>query len=245
MATFLERYLAGEYEQVWAELVEMGPEVRHPSILPEAAAVARETMRRARANIQTLLPQLRALGYRFGTFSGGGFTPTRPYSPPSKTSLLQLKRLDRLAGPLPLSLQAWYEVVGSVHLVGQAPWGDTAVPADAVVVDPVHSVLYFVREWLEEFGSVPPEERCTFDPCLAAEFAPDEWHKDDTSGGPPYAIHLPNASADARVEYEWHNTTFVSYLRECFACGGFPGLARLPGGLPVEVRQLAAGLLPL
>ena len=119
MATFLARYIAGEYEQVWADLVEMGPNVRHPLVLPDALDVARETMQRARTNILTLIPRLKAMGYQFGTFSNGGFTPTRPYYPPSKTSLLKLKRLERLAGPLPLSLQAWYEVVGSVHLVGK------------------------------------------------------------------------------------------------------------------------------
>ncbi len=242
VATFLDRYLAGEHEQVWAELVEMGSDVRHPLILSEATDVARETMQRAQSDILTLVPRLRALGYRFGSFSQGQFTPTRPYLPPSQRSLAKLRRLSQLVGPLPLSLQAWYETVGRVHLVGQAPWAETAVLSDALVVDGVDSVLYFVQEWLEEWGDLPPEAQ--EEPCLA-EFAPDEYHKEDISGGPPYAITLPNTSADARVEHEWHDTTFVAYLRECFACGGFPGLARLPGGLPAEVRQLALGLQPL
>ena len=242
MPTLSERYLAGESEQVWAELIDLGTDVRHPLVLPQATWVARETMRRAQANILILIPALRARGYRFGIFSDGDFKPTRPYFPPSKTSLTKLRQLSKMAGPLPLSLQAWYEVVGSVHLVGQAPWGDTDVLADALVVDSVDTVLHFVREWKQEWGDMPPEEQ--EEPCLA-EFAPDEYHKADISGGPAYAIRLPNGSADAQVENAWHDLTFVAYLRECFACAGFPGLARQAGGLPGELQHLAKTLHPL
>lgn len=244
VATFLKRYLDGEHEQVWAELVEMGPDARAPNVLPDAMEVARETMQRANENVESLILRLKALGYRFGTFADGGFTPTRPHRPPTKTSLLKLRRLERLAGPLPLSVQVWYETVGGVHLVGQAPWGEMAVLSDALVVDPIDGPLYSVQEWLEEWEGVPTELIPTDEPCLAW-LAPDEYHKEDISGGPPYSYVLPNPSADAFLYHEWHETTFVAYLRECFACGGFPGLTRLPGGLPRQVRDLSAGLRPL
>jgi hypothetical protein len=66
MPTFLDRYLGGERVEAWAELVAMGDEVRKEPILSDARAVADETMRRARHNIETLLPRLGAVEYRFG-----------------------------------------------------------------------------------------------------------------------------------------------------------------------------------
>lgn len=66
MATFLERYLAGEHEAVWNELTALGDRALQPGILPDARAVARETTSRALRNLHTLASRLEALGYRFG-----------------------------------------------------------------------------------------------------------------------------------------------------------------------------------
>lgn len=66
MGAYLERYLRGECEAVWDELVALGAGVREEPLHSDALAVARETMRRARANIETLIPRLRELGYEFG-----------------------------------------------------------------------------------------------------------------------------------------------------------------------------------
>ena len=49
---YLERYLAGEYEQVWSELQALGPAVRQKPYLAEARKVATETMRRVRRNCE-------------------------------------------------------------------------------------------------------------------------------------------------------------------------------------------------
>jgi hypothetical protein len=56
--------------------------------------------------------------------------------------------------------------------------------------------------------------------------APDVYHKDNVSGGTPYAIELPNPGADALVFGEWHHLRFVPYLRIAILdWGGFPGLS--------------------
>jgi hypothetical protein len=67
MPTFYDRYRAGEHQQVWSELVSLGEAVRQEPVCSDAVAVARETMRRARTNIETLINRLHALGYRFAT----------------------------------------------------------------------------------------------------------------------------------------------------------------------------------
>lgn len=64
--TYLERYLAGEYEQVWAELEALGEAVHEEPLHGDALAVARETMRRVRTNLEMLVPRLVTVGYQFG-----------------------------------------------------------------------------------------------------------------------------------------------------------------------------------
>jgi hypothetical protein len=65
MPTFLERYLKGECTEVWADLIGLGDQVRQKPILGDAEDVAQETMRRARQNLEVLVPRLAAVGYRF------------------------------------------------------------------------------------------------------------------------------------------------------------------------------------
>src|SRR5262249_15674408 len=62
---YLERYCAGDRERVWADLLALGNAIRHDSIIPDAVAVARETMRRCRVNIERLTERLRGMGYTF------------------------------------------------------------------------------------------------------------------------------------------------------------------------------------
>lgn len=62
----LERYLSGACAQVWADLVSLGPRVRQDPYLSAAQAVARETMRRVRHNIEILIPRFESIGYVFG-----------------------------------------------------------------------------------------------------------------------------------------------------------------------------------
>lgn len=66
MTSFFERYLAGEYEQVWTDLLILREQVLQEPLAADALAVARETIQRARANIELLIPRLIACGYEFG-----------------------------------------------------------------------------------------------------------------------------------------------------------------------------------
>lgn len=64
--SYLNRYLQGEHEAVWDELQTRGAEIYNPSLYDDALAVARETMRRARANIEMLIVRLAQTGFVFG-----------------------------------------------------------------------------------------------------------------------------------------------------------------------------------
>jgi hypothetical protein len=59
------RYLAGEFRQVWAELAALGDAVWSDPAAADALAVCFETMHRAKANVETLVDLLEAERYDF------------------------------------------------------------------------------------------------------------------------------------------------------------------------------------
>jgi hypothetical protein len=65
MTTWLERYQKGEYEAVWREMIALGDAIRTEPPYSDARAVAHETMRRARHNIELIYQRLRQIGYQF------------------------------------------------------------------------------------------------------------------------------------------------------------------------------------
>jgi hypothetical protein len=65
--SYYHRYQDGDHEAVWADLLALGKGVHEEAVYPDALAVARETMSRARTNIETLIGRLDGIGYRFET----------------------------------------------------------------------------------------------------------------------------------------------------------------------------------
>jgi hypothetical protein len=114
MASYLDRYRQGECEQVWAELLAQGGGIRQRPLYDDALSVARETMKRARANIELLVPRLKSLGYQFAF-------PDRVLVPPDEDFRQMIANVERRAGPLPLSLRIWCEEVGEVNFMGSHP----------------------------------------------------------------------------------------------------------------------------
>lgn len=267
MPTYLERYLAGEHERVWAELLALGPRVREEPVATDAYAVAHETMRRVRHNIELLVPRLEAAGYQFGytwvhgrKFPSG--LPDPVFSPPSHDAAQLLTKLETRVGDLPVSLRAFYEVVGAVNFVGEPPstWSSAPDDLDALYVYPLEGTLGDVYPWLDQYGDLTEEEfrsaneddPCDFRAyaalprdCWLVPISPDEWLKYDISGCGAYEIAAPNPAVDARVLTERHRTTFVNYLRICLRWAGFPKLelvAKVPSAISV-VAELTHDLL--
>ncbi len=65
------------------------------------------------------------------------------------------------------------------------------------------------------------------------------------TGGGPYAIALRGVVADAPLLYEWHDTTFVNYLRVGLRWAGLPGLERVTVLREPDLATLTADLLPI
>jgi hypothetical protein len=319
MATFLERYQAGDRVAVWDELVALGEGVRHKLYYADAAVVATETMRRARHNVELLIQRLAEAGYRFvspeddaglnpvpaaSVFgqapqgSGGPLAeamreameraqqrlrermtpegrermaaqramidehkaalaakvaaslkkpPLRNpdvFDPPTAKTAALLKKIEKAAGgPMPISLRAWYEQVGGVSLNGSHPVinpresKEPSYAADPLMIAPLRDLVEVLDEDMEDEDG---EDRK-----IGLWIAPDDLHKANTSGGDPYTITIPNACADAKFEYEWHETTFVNYLRIAFQWGGFPGWQREKKWPWEALAKLTEGLLPI
>ncbi len=243
----LDRYLAGEHEAVWKDLVALGEEVRSGAHAADALAVAYETMHRVEQNVAVLAERLNGLGYRFvepgsssGIFGFGKAKAHAPHVPPAPDSAARIAELEEVAGgPIPLSLRAFFDVVGAVNFNGDhasiAPQ-DSEGTADPLMVYGIQDAIDCVESG---YGEDEDGERAMY------VVAPDALHKANVSGGEAYMIALPAAAADAEVEEEPHQVTFVEYLRiAILRWGGFPGWEDAGGGQPAELDQLRSGLIP-
>jgi hypothetical protein len=221
--SYSARYAAGEHVQVWDELSALGDTVRSAAVLTDAVSVSRMTMERVATNIDRLVERLASDGYEFGKYPSGEAMafgiPGRVK--PNDESFADIDELERLAGAIPLSLKSFWQIVGSVGLIGRArrEWPEFS---DPLYVEPARSGIGEFREWRGDPDSSQPLDA---EP-LMCPIAPDVIHKDNVSGGAPYSIQLPDLGADGALHEEWHNVTFVPYLRiAIFEWGGFPGLS--------------------
>ncbi len=248
---YRERYLRGEYAQVWDELIALGSYVREKAIYPDAWAVARETMHRVRFNVDDILiPRLSEIGYEFGygwlepKYAEFGRTQGPVRTPPPPNILRLLDSFEQKMGPIPLSIRAFYQEVGGVNLSGFLPRRPLVTMPDGTSC-PLFQAAIAGRDCQgpDPFYVYGPQGQDFFDAVIELNknddpesdgpladglpIAPDSCHKINVSGNGGYTIHIPDAAADAKLDDEWHHTTFVNYLRICCACNGLPGLEGL------------------
>lgn len=200
----------------------------------------------ARANVEGLIDRLITLGF---AFKGAHLV----FVPTSSDDLPRLDAIEDRIGALPLSIRAWYEHVGTICLRGEHPqltlfmsdWADqhSIYPDPLKFLCPPPYVFALYDEWIENHADMP--DASTEDEPFVIEFSGAAYHKAGVSGGPPYGIAIPDAAADAIIRDFWRETTFVAYLRDAFAWGGFPGFARYPDYPREQIDFLRDGLLPL
>lgn len=243
MGSYLDRYLQGECEQVWAELLAQEDAIQESPLCDEALAVTRETMMRVRNNISLMVAGLHKIGYIFGHYPNGGqkvYGYRQPINLPAVNISKKIAKYEKLPGigSFPLSLRMFWEIVGDVDFTGFHPaWPPYS---DPLVVFPIDSIKSDYSAWIEQVddGDVAVGD-------FLVPLAPDYYHKENVSGGPPYGIRVPCKSIDAIFENEPHGESFVEYLRISFRYGGFPGhhwYDRLP---PAELQELSESLQPI
>ncbi len=251
---------------VWSSLYCEGELEEGTPMWEDACAVARETMLRARQNVATIVDFLQQQRYFFfGMPPREDGKPGEPWLRPGPDTSTQLERLRTLVGPLPLSLRAWWEIVGHVSLQGvfedargegDDPRGWKLPMNDPLMVDPLWYALQQADEQIAEGGA--PDGKGGF----LLDLAPDLYHKANVSGGAPYSVRLPDRRIDTpllsvrillpvppeagrpHTEVET-NETFVEYLRRSFQWAGFPGYAFLPDPQMERLRPLFGKMLPI
>jgi hypothetical protein len=242
----LDRYLAGEHEAVWNDLASLKAKVRSPDHAADALAVAYETMHRVDRNVAILTGRLGEMGYSFvQPGEGGGLLDSlfgrkpkghdphvRP-GPDTWVSILEVE--ETIEGPLPLSLRAFYDVVGEVNLNGCHEAINP--PGEDVLADPL--MVYGAEDALGWLGSTDFEDQD-----MVIAIAPDDLHKANISGSGPYVVPVPSSGADVRLIDSPYETAFVDYLRLAFQWGGFPGWKAAKAAPPAELARLREGLLP-
>ncbi len=239
MSNWVERYRAGDRAQVWTEMTSL-PAPMPPDARKQAAAVARETMRRSRANVERLLDLLPERGYAFAADRAA-------FVPPTPDVTVELDALEERIGRLPLALRSWFEEVGQVNFVGECAAWSYSFTDPLVVEAPAAYIHSEYDAWEADRGTEWDQGP------FALPLAPDYLHKADVSGGPPYSMRIPNDGVDGLLLWERHQTTFVNYLRIAFRWGGFPGWdrgsldgwARPDGPPPTLLDELSAALLPI
>jgi hypothetical protein len=173
-------------------------------------------MWRVRANGARIKERLADAGYRF-------WVPNSAFVPPSEDTSALIREFEEKRGPIPLSLRAFYEIVGSLDfrqspkqiVHHRHPRRSTASEIevlgeeDPLYVAPIAELIREAEKWPRQFRFC---------------FAPDEFHKASCSGGENYHVALPNPAADFLIDGMYEIVeTFVEYLRASFANGGFRG----------------------
>jgi hypothetical protein len=221
----LSRYLDGQRDEVWQELRQLGGGIRESEWAEEARLVCDEMAHRARHNIELIVDRLSGDGYRFHT-NDDDQTPVQAHIPPTPAAAAHADWLEQRFGLVPMTLLSWVRIVGDVWLVGTHPQWPTSAAADPLVIE-VEGSRYGgepIRADLDDQWTHWLECRAE-DPGTAGLFvrplAPDRLHKDNTSGGAPYGIVVPDGCVDGL--FAWETTMpFVSYLNWVFRNGGFP-----------------------
>jgi hypothetical protein len=245
MPTYLDRYLAGEYEQVWDEVMACGAAVREEPLYADALAVARETMRRARFNVETLVERLRGNGYQFDY-------PHLAFVPPTSQFEEDIKKLLRQAEAIPLSLMNWYDLVGEVCFSGTHPdWQVCGANCEHE-----YSIEYDASGWYDRMVETSGKVHIATESLEARDIAiwdnrlviaEDRAARAGYSGGDVW-IKVPNHAIDTSLEETYpKGETFVQYLRRSFRWGGFPGFADVDESLrpTAMLAQLTEGLLSI
>jgi hypothetical protein len=240
--TLVSRYHNGEHEAVWRDLVALGAAVREPRYAEPSKIITRETMRRARRNVEHLVSRLRELDYEF---YGEDSEPFRPCTNDEEQALEQA---DVEGLWIPLSVAAWVKEVGWVDFAGSHPalsFMDDDEGKPGVYIDPLEvtcwNLVDVFRAWKRRRAESRKPVRLEIgaDAKSKARFAAG-W---EASGS--YSVLVPNAAADAVLDGAPNGVTFVEYLRLSFQWGGFPGWERYENRPGKELSFLREDMLPI
>jgi hypothetical protein len=248
VASLSHRYAAGQREEVWSEIRELGPV---PSRLTaDVDAVATETMRRVNRHVQRLATAYVELGL-VPSGGGGRDVADQVRIRPTADDPADLARLSRKIGGIPAALRACLTEVGAVALYGDCPalglyYDQRPTPsgAETVFPDPLATPnVDLLRmdwddsrtdpaRWWTRLGRLPGQK-------FPFAFAPDDLHKANYSGATQDVL-LPDRRADPVLHGAGgrDGITLVEYLRLSIIWGGCPGWSLSTAAPPRALQPL-------
>lgn len=175
------------------------------------------------AGITTLVSRLRSRGFLFDSDA-----QVFPGVDPNVER--HIHRIEQEIGTVPYAVAQFWRTIGSVDLCGSHPnWTGCDLP-DPLVVFPASVAAKELQEFLDD-----REERMKYNFPYLIPISPDEYHKENVSGGMWYNVNCPAIADDPSLNDERHRTTFLGYLEIALRWGGFPGLERCHGNTwPIE-----------
>ncbi|GAA3760516.1 hypothetical protein [Flavobacterium ginsengiterrae] len=220
--TFYQRYINGETKEVYDDIHKLGADAFLSDNIIDVEKVLTETFERTAYNLDIIYKELVNINYVFKTDFQYNFE--RPLIKPLKNTESLLQELDKSVkqfGFVPLSLIMFYKIVGACNFA----WDyDTNEDYIWNCADPIQIISLddLVSMYTDEYALETFEEYYNEDGFIHLDLSADYLHKDNISGGAPYALQITkNPSVDSQFLNEEHNTTFINYLRICFENCGF------------------------
>ncbi|HLA57893.1 MAG TPA: hypothetical protein VK622_03990 [Puia sp.] len=225
--TLYERYLSGETKSVYADIESMGHTAFSKKIFPDIENVLNETFKRVAFNLDIIYHELVSINYLFKKSFNYNFE--MPLHKPLADTEQLLKILEKSLRPfgfIPQSLKTFYRIVGGCNF----GWDyDTNEDYKWTYADPIQitSLDALISEFTDNDYLADMKDEFKDEGFLAIPISADFYHKDNTSGGPPYALKLTQKpSIDGQFLNEENNTTFIDYLRICFDNCGFSRISK-------------------
>lgn len=163
-----------------------------------------------------LVQKLRRNGYRFA--DADAVLPG-----PESSVDVYIERIESEVGAIPYAIALFWRIVGSVNLCGSHPdWSGCDYP-DPLVVESASHAVADLQECVED-----REERMRFNFPYLIPISPDDYHKEDVSGGMWYNVDCPATSNNPIINDERHQLSFLDYLDLALRQGGFLGLDKCP-----------------
>lgn len=232
MKNLWKSYQNGSHHEVWqyiSQLVFLNP----GQINDEVLKVVYETMDRVSQNAAVLVEILQKLGFSFYSideYSGSYNVRDLEKSPALKiASVAENGKVESSIWSLgrnhflPLSLQAFYERIEMINLVGCFPeWENKFYISN---LDPLFIYSKEETEHYLRYLFQNEEKLSTNQKEYHLILSPDRFFKGGESGGGNYRIEIKQTvNIDGKIENYTEDIFFVSYLRQCFEWMGFPNL---------------------
>ena len=226
--TFYDRYINGETEAVYDEILKMGDHAFLPQNLTDIEKVLTEIFHRVAFNLDIIYSELKKIDYIFRKDKKGNDTAIVKPTADTDELLKALEKATQPFGYLPLSLKMFYKIVGACDFVWDYEQDENIIweMSDAIQITPLRHCVEQVTDeyWLEEAQVQLEDEEFGYASLILAA---DDLCKDNISGGPPYTLQLtPRPSIDS-IFLDANRATFINYLRKCFDDCGFPGIPEI------------------